>query len=158
RLPNQRLASHGLRRLGRPDSGRMGGRRPGSNAYNLRWSGLVAAAPARRRDKVQSRKVRNVASHRIDLLEYGLFARGVLRNPSRALLYEDAIRYDDGVIASSGAMVAYSHGKTGRSPKDKRIVDHPDSHGDVWWGPVNQPLTAQSFRFTRNRAVDYLNR
>jgi phosphoenolpyruvate carboxykinase (ATP) len=100
----------------------------------------------------------SVASHRIDLLEYGLFARGVLRNPSRSLLYEDAIRFDDGAIASSGAVVAYSHGKTGRSPKDKRIVDHPDSHAQIWWGAVNRPLSAQSFRHSRNRAVDYLNR
>jgi phosphoenolpyruvate carboxykinase (ATP) len=100
----------------------------------------------------------SVTSHRIDLLEYGLFARGVLRNPSRSLLYEDAIRFDDGAIASSGAMVAYSHAKTGRSPKDKRIVDEPDSRDDIWWGNVNRPLSAQSFRINRNRAVDYLNR
>lgn len=99
-----------------------------------------------------------MASHRIDLLEYGLFARGVLRNPSPALLYEEAIRFDDGAIASSGAMVAYSHAKTGRSPKDKRIVEHPDSRDDVWWGSVNRPLSPQSFRINRNRAVDFLNR
>ncbi len=99
-----------------------------------------------------------MASHRIDLLEYGLFARGVLRNPAPSLLYEEAVRFDDGVIASSGAMVAYSHGKTGRCPKDKRIVDHPDSRDDVWWGSVNRPLSPQSFRMNRNRAVDYLNR
>jgi phosphoenolpyruvate carboxykinase (ATP) len=108
--------------------------------------------------KTLARKVISVASHRIDLLEYGLFARGVLRNPAPSLLYEEAIRFDDGVIASSGAMVAYSHGKTGRSPKDKRIVEHPESSGDIWWGNVNLPLSPQSFRINRNRAVDYLNR
>jgi len=107
---------------------------------------------------ILARKVRSVASHRIDLLEYGLFARGVLRNPAPSLLYEDAIRFDDGVIASSGAMVAFSHGKTGRSPKDKRIVEAPESSGDIWWGSVNRPLSPQSFRINRNRAVDYLNR
>ena len=30
--------------------------------------------------------------------------------------------------------------KTGRSPKDKRVVEHPDSKNDIWWGPVNIPL------------------
>jgi phosphoenolpyruvate carboxykinase (ATP) len=95
-------------------------------------------------------------SHRIDLLEYGIFARGVLRNPSRALLYEDAVRYDQGVITSSGAIVARSHAKTGRSPKDKRLVEEPASVKDIWWGPVNIKLPPQSFRINRKRAIDYL--
>ena len=85
-------------------------------------------------------------SHRIDLLEYGIFAHGALRNPSRALLYEDAVRYDQGVITSSGAIVARSHAKTGRSPKDKRLVEEPASVKDIWWGPVNIKLPPQSFR------------
>ena len=96
-------------------------------------------------------------SHRIDLLEYGIFARGVLRNPSRALLYEDAVRHDEGVITSSGAIVARSHAKTGRSPKDKRLVDDPGSTKDIWWGPVNIKLAPQSFRINRKRAIDYLS-
>ncbi|MGI8981966.1 MAG: phosphoenolpyruvate carboxykinase (ATP) [Pirellulaceae bacterium] len=96
-------------------------------------------------------------SHRIDLLEYGIFARGVLRNPSRALLYEDAVRHDEGVITSAGAIVARSHAKTGRSPKDKRLVDEPASTKDIWWGPVNIKLSPQSFRMNRRRAVDYLS-
>jgi len=38
-------------------------------------------------------------------------------------LYEHAIRYEkDASIAENGALVAYSGAKTGRSPKDKRIV------------------------------------
>jgi phosphoenolpyruvate carboxykinase (ATP) len=96
-------------------------------------------------------------THRIDLLEYGIFARGVLRNPSRALLYEDAVRYDEGQMTSAGAIVARSHAKTGRSPKDKRIVDEPASSGDVWWGSVNIKLPTQSFRICRKRASDYLS-
>ena len=95
-------------------------------------------------------------SHRIDLLEYGIFPRGVLRNPSRALLYEDAVRYDEGLITSSGAIVARSHAKTGRSPKDKRLVEEPGSSNDIWWGSVNIKLSPQSFRINRKRAIDYL--
>ena len=98
-----------------------------------------------------------MSSHRIDLLEYGIFARGVLRNPSRALLYEDAVRHDEGVITSAGAIVARSHAKTGRSPKDKRLVDDPGSTEDIWWGPVNIKLSQRSFRVTRRRASDYLS-
>ena len=99
-----------------------------------------------------------MSAHRIDLLEYGIFARGVLRNPSPALLYEEAVRHDDGMIASSGAIVACSHEKTGRSPLDKRIVDHPGSTDDIWWGPINIKLSPRAFRVNRRRANDYLNR
>lgn len=99
-----------------------------------------------------------VAAHRIDLLEYGIFARGVLRNPAPARLYEEALRYDEGVISSSGAIIAQSHEKTGRCPKDKRIVEEPTSKDDIWWGNVNIPLSTQSFRVNRKRAIDFLNR
>ena len=101
--------------------------------------------------------ISHMPSHRIDLLEYGIFARGVLRNPSRAILYEDAVRHDEGVITSAGAIVARSHAKTGRSPKDKRLVDEPGSTNDIWWGPVNIQLSPQSFRINRKRAIDYLS-
>ena len=97
-----------------------------------------------------------MSSHRIELLAHGIFAKGVLRNPSTALLYEHAVEFDGGVIASSGAIVAHSKGKTGRSPNDKRIVDEPSVSGDVWWGRVNIKLPPQSYRINRKRAVDYL--
>ncbi len=42
-------------------------------------------------------------------------------------------------------------------PKDKRIVKHPNSEADVWWGPVNIPLDELSFAINRERAHDYLN-
>ena len=73
-------------------------------------------------------------------------------------LYEHAIRFEkDASIAENGALVAYSGVKTGRSPKDKRIVKHPDSERDVWWSSVNIPCEAQTFAINRQRAIDYLN-
>jgi phosphoenolpyruvate carboxykinase (ATP) len=76
---------------------------------------------------------------------------------STATLYEEAIRYDRGTcVSSTGALVAYSGNKTGRSPKDKRIVRQPPSEDDIWWGPVNFPLDAMSFKINRQRALDYL--
>ena len=65
-------------------------------------------------------------------------------NPSVAALYEDALVYETGsAITSSGALTAYSGAKTGRSPLDKRIVKEPSSENDVWWGPVNKPMTPE---------------
>ena len=61
----------------------------------------------------------------------------VNRNAPVATLYEHAIRNEGAVISSSGALINFSGKKTGRSPKDKRIVYEETSKDDVWWGPVN---------------------
>jgi phosphoenolpyruvate carboxykinase (ATP) len=92
------------------------------------------------------------------LKDHDLHVAEVHRNPPPALLYEHAIRYDiNEKIAASGALVAYSGPKTGRSPKDKHIVRHPSSEKDIWWGTVNVQLERQSFLINRERAKDWLN-
>jgi phosphoenolpyruvate carboxykinase (ATP) len=87
----------------------------------------------------------------------GLAVSNILRNPPPARLYEEAVIYDKGIITSSGALLSMSGSKTGRSPKDKRIVEDADSKNDIWWGDVNIPLSDQSFVINRQRALDYLN-
>ncbi|KAF7559083.1 hypothetical protein G7046_g5078 [Stylonectria norvegica] len=68
----------------------------------------------------------------------------IIPNPSVAALYEDALVYETGsAITSSGALTAYSGAKTGRSPLDKRIVKEPSSEDNIWWGPVNKPMTPE---------------
>lgn len=59
------------------------------------------------------------------------------RNAPVAQLYEDAIRNEGAIISSSGALINFSGKKTGRSPKDKRIVYEETSKDDIWWGSVN---------------------
>ncbi|KAL4780261.1 phosphoenolpyruvate carboxykinase-domain-containing protein [Aspergillus varians] len=82
----------------------------------------------------------------------------IIANPSVAALYEDALVYETGTaITSSGALTAYSGAKTGRSPSDKRIVKEESSENEIWWGPVNKPMTPDVWRINRERAVDYLN-
>lgn len=82
----------------------------------------------------------------------------IFYNSPAALLYEHAMRYEPGsTIVSSGALAVSSGTKTGRSPKDKRIVDEPSSKEDIWWGKVNMKLDEKSFMVNRERAVDYLN-
>mmetsp|Transcript_17633 Transcript_17633/g.51216 ORF Transcript_17633/g.51216 Transcript_17633/m.51216 type:complete len:546 (+) Transcript_17633:1-1638(+) len=82
----------------------------------------------------------------------------LIRNPSPARVIELALKHEGKTssLTSTGALSCMSGAKTGRSPKDKRIVDNPESHDDVWWGPVNIPLSTQSFMINRERAVDYL--
>jgi phosphoenolpyruvate carboxykinase (ATP) len=82
----------------------------------------------------------------------------IVPNPSVAALYEDALVYETGsAITSTGALTAYSGAKTGRSPLDKRIVKEPSSENEIWWGPVNKPMTPDVWRINRERAIDYLN-
>ncbi len=59
------------------------------------------------------------------------------RNAPIASLYEDAILNEGAVISSSGALINFSGKKTGRSPKDKRIVYEDGSKDEIWWGPIN---------------------
>ena len=93
-----------------------------------------------------------------DLESHDLTVADVFRNLPPSSLYEHAIRYEkDASIAENGALVAYSGAKTGRSPKDKRVVKDPASEGNVWWGAVNIPCDAHTFAINRQRARDYLN-
>ncbi|KAK1076967.1 Protein kinase C-like 1 [Friedmanniomyces endolithicus] len=81
-----------------------------------------------------------------------------IANPSVPALYEDALVYETGsAITSTGALSAYSGAKTGRSPSDKRIVKEEGSEKEIWWGPVNKPMSPDVWRINRERAVDYLN-
>lgn len=93
-----------------------------------------------------------------NLQSVGLTVEPVLRNLSPAGLYEEAIRHEPGTsIADSGALIAYSGDKTGRSPKDKRVVKSPATDDDIWWGPINIPIEEKTFDINHQRAVDYLN-
>jgi phosphoenolpyruvate carboxykinase (ATP) len=95
---------------------------------------------------------------KFDLAQYGITVADIRRNLSPAALYAEAIREDAKCdIADTGALIALSGEKTGRSPKDKRVVEHPDSKGDVWWGGVNVPIDNDTFDVNRERAIDYLN-
>ncbi|EHQ52140.1 phosphoenolpyruvate carboxykinase [Ectothiorhodospira sp. PHS-1] len=92
------------------------------------------------------------------LQQHGISVAKVLRNPSPAVLYEEALAHEHGsAISATGALIAKSGAKTGRSPKDKRVVQHDHINDDVWWGSVNVGLEAGSFDSLRTQAVDHLN-
>ena len=83
-------------------------------------------------------------------------AATVLRNAPPARLYELAVANEGAAILSSGALATFSGEKTGRSPKDKRIIESSPSLGEVWWGPVNLPAGDDSFLACRQQALDFL--
>ncbi len=97
-------------------------------------------------------------SSAIDLKElYGIQASQVFRNLNPAVLYEHGVLYDGSSISASGALIAISGEKTGRSPKDKRIVRESSSEEDIWWGDINMELPEESFAQNREIAIDYLS-
>ncbi len=81
----------------------------------------------------------------------------VHRNPSIATLYTLAVPQARYSIANNGALMAFSAPRTGRSPKDKRIVDEETTKADIWWGEVNRPIPEASFELNKQTAINYLN-
>lgn len=94
---------------------------------------------------------------RIESIAKGKFNDSILRNATVARLYQDSILYDNGVITSAGGISTSSGEKTGRSPKDKRVIDQPSVHKDVWWGSVNIPMFEDSFQKLRELAIEFLD-
>ncbi|MGB5203131.1 phosphoenolpyruvate carboxykinase (ATP) [Eudoraea sp.] len=93
-----------------------------------------------------------------NLQKYGIETEQVYRNSSVPVLYELGLRLEKGTaISSVGALMTYSGEKTGRSPKDKRIVRHPDSENNIDWGPINIGLDEHTFMVNHERALDFLN-
>ncbi len=92
------------------------------------------------------------------LESHGITVKRIFRNAAPAALYEAALQNEKGTgITATGALVALSGEKTGRSPTDKRIVDEETTSKDIWWGPVNIELDDHTFQINRERAIDYLN-
>ncbi|MBT3785267.1 phosphoenolpyruvate carboxykinase (ATP) [bacterium] len=92
-----------------------------------------------------------------DLSRYEIIHPKVHRNVSPARLYEFAIKIQGSSVASTGALIIRSGEKTGRSPKDKRIVEDPESEGNIWWGDINMPISEQSFRVNKDIACSWLD-
>src|SRR5688572_5227555 len=92
-----------------------------------------------------------------DLTRHEILVERVVRNAVPARLYEDAVIHEGAAVTNSGALAIRSGAKTGRSPLDKRIVEHPASSEKIWWGPVNFKLDEHVFVINRQRAIDYLN-
>ncbi|MEO8539319.1 MAG: phosphoenolpyruvate carboxykinase (ATP) [bacterium] len=83
-------------------------------------------------------------------------AAEVYHNLSVPVLYEHAVKRNEGKLLQGGSFAVYSGERTGRSPKDKYVVKTPDISEDVWWGNHNQPMTVDTFERLRTRAISYL--
>ncbi len=82
--------------------------------------------------------------------------RPVHHNLSVPALYEAAVRRDEGVIAAGGPLVVRTGVHTGRSPKDKFVVDEGASRDKIWWGEVNRPISEERYEALREKVIGHL--
>jgi phosphoenolpyruvate carboxykinase (ATP) len=96
--------------------------------------------------------VRRMTLERLGLVRYG----AVHENLPPARLVEAAVRRREGMLAGNGALVAKTGKRTGRSPKDRFIVEDEVTRERVDWGAVNKPFSTKSFEALLEKATKYL--
>ena len=82
--------------------------------------------------------------------------KAVYRNLSPADLTQAALRRGEGVLSDTGAIVVNTVKYTGRSPKDKYIVDSEGVHDQINWGSVNVPISREAFNQIKGKMAAYL--
>ena len=78
-------------------------------------------------------------------------------NLEPAQLIEDCVAKGEGVLANNGALAVDTGEFTGRSPKDRFIVEDAITRDAVWWGNVNIKFDADKFDNLYNRVTSYLS-
>src|SRR5919199_1153947 len=96
--------------------------------------------------------VRKVTLERLGMTGYG----AVHENLPPARLVEAAVRRREGMLAEGGALVAKTGKRTGRSPKDRFIVEDEATRDKVGWGATNKPFSAGAFEALLGKATRYL--
>ena len=90
---------------------------------------------------------------KIDLTQYGITGTTeIVYNPSYEILFNEETQpgltgYDKGQVSELGAVNVMTGVYTGRSPKDKFIVDDANSHDTVWW-------TSDEYKNDNHRATE----
>ena len=77
-------------------------------------------------------------------------------NLAPAKLVEEALRKDEGILTDTGALAVTTGKYTGRSPKDKYIVDTTDVHDKIAWGSVNVPMKKEDYLAIKKKMWKYL--
>jgi phosphoenolpyruvate carboxykinase (ATP) len=80
----------------------------------------------------------------VTLAAHGLHPKLVRANLGPSELVEHAIRREEGRLTDRGAFTAITSPHTGRSPKDKFVVDEPGTTKAIWW-EKNEKLSEAHF-------------
>jgi phosphoenolpyruvate carboxykinase (ATP) len=101
----------------------------------------------------------NISTVLDDLHQLGISRPAAVHvNLSVPQLVEAALARGEGMLAASGALVARTGKRTGRSPGDKFVVryDGSASADRIDWGKTNQPMSPATFERLRARINAYL--
>src|SRR2546426_7108483 len=126
------------------------------------FSSFFVANPRRFHVNACGRGYASVGEEMESMSHYGLEHHGIARpgkvhwNLPVARLVEEAVRRGEGVLTSSGALNALTGKRTGRSPRDKFVVEEATSRDRIWWGKVNQPISEESYLGLRQEVLAYL--
>ena len=71
-------------------------------------------------------------------------------------LVEKSISRGEAQLTSDGAVTAQTGKYTGRSPKDKYIVEEASSKDKIDWGNVNRPISSEIFDSLYNKVITHL--
>ena len=93
----------------------------------------------------------------ISLKALGITSKSVHYQCSPDQLHAKTIALKQGVEASSGALAINTGEFTGRSPKDRFIVQDAITKDKVWWGDINIPFSPTGFDKLYSKVITYLN-
>ena len=82
-------------------------------------------------------------------------ARRITYDATIPELLEEAVRNHEGRLSNNGAICVTTGKHTGRSPKDRFIVDTPDIHDIVHWSNTNQPCSENTFNRLYEKMKEY---
>jgi phosphoenolpyruvate carboxykinase (ATP) len=92
----------------------------------------------------------------ITLVEHGLFPIRIHANLTAPALIEHAVRKGEGVLTDRGAFTAVTAPHTGRSAKDKFLVEEPGTTDRIWW-EKNPRLDPDAFERLQEDVRAYLD-
>ncbi|MFC0562053.1 phosphoenolpyruvate carboxykinase (ATP) [Halalkalibacter alkalisediminis] len=73
-------------------------------------------------------------------------------------LIEKSLMRGEGSLTSTGALSVETGAYTGRSPKDKFIVNESSITDKIEWGPVNQPIEKEVFAALYQKVLEHLGK
>lgn len=77
-------------------------------------------------------------------------------NLGTAQLVETAVSNEEGSLSKHGALVVKTGAHTGRSAKDKFIVQDDETRDSIWWGKTNVPMQSEHFAALKADFLDAL--
>ncbi|MDM1293163.1 phosphoenolpyruvate carboxykinase (ATP) [Sphingobacterium sp. N143] len=72
-------------------------------------------------------------------------------------LVEHALVHQEGRLSDAGALAADTGKFTGRSPKDRFLVEDSLTKDAIWWGDINQPMAPANFDALFSKVAAHLS-